>query len=59
MNGVLAQSNGGTKNNSGNKGSWGEANKFGSIIYRCFVYNFIKPKIYYYPFKDATQEMFG
>jgi hypothetical protein len=58
MNGVLAQSNGNTKNKSNNKGSWGEVNKFGSIIHRCFIYNFIKHKIYDYPFKYVTQEMF-
>jgi len=58
MNGVSAQINGGTRNKSSNKGSWGEINKSGSIIFQCFVYNFIEHKIYNYPFKGVTQEMF-
>jgi hypothetical protein len=40
MNGVLAQL-GGTRNKSNNKGGRGEANKSGSIIYRCFICNSI------------------
>jgi hypothetical protein len=54
----LAQISGSTRNKSSNKGSWGEVNKSGSIIYRCFVYDFVEHKIYNYPFKDVTQEMF-
>jgi hypothetical protein len=33
-------------------------NKFGSIIYRYFICNSIKHKIYDYPYKDAVQAMF-
>jgi len=58
MNGVSAQINGGTTNKSGNKSSWGEINKSGSIISQCFVYSFIEHKIYNYPLKGVTQEMF-
>lgn len=58
MNGILAQYNGSTKNKSNNKGNWGKVNKFGSIIYRCFIYNFVEHKIYDYPLKYAIQKMF-
>jgi hypothetical protein len=33
MNGISAQTGGGTRNKSSNKQGCGEANKFGSIIY--------------------------
>ncbi len=42
MNGVATQTNGGTRNKYDNKRGCGEANKFGSIIYRCFICNFIE-----------------
>ncbi len=42
----------------GNKRGRGEANKFSSIIYHCFICNSIKHKIYDYPCKDAAQAMF-
>ncbi len=58
MNGVLAQINGGTRNKFGNKGGQGNANKFGSIVYCCFICNFIEHKIYNYPHKDVAQAMF-
>jgi hypothetical protein len=58
MNGVSAQINGGTRNKFGNKGNWGEINKSSSIISQCFVYSFIEHKIYNYPLKGVTQEMF-
>jgi hypothetical protein len=57
MNGVLAQTNGGTRNRSNNKGGHEKANKFGSIIYCCFICNSIKHKIYNYPHKDIAQAM--
>jgi hypothetical protein len=33
-------------------------NKFDSIIYFCFISNFIEHKIYDCPYKDTTQAMF-
>ncbi len=33
-------------------------NKYGSIIYCYFIYNFVEHKIYDYPHKDAAQAMF-
>ncbi len=33
-------------------------NKFGFVIYRCFICNFIEHKIYNYFDKDAAQVMF-
>jgi hypothetical protein len=52
MNRVLAQL-GGTGNKSDNKRGHREANKFGSIIYHCFICNFIENKIYECLHKDA------
>ncbi len=58
MDGVLAQTNGGTRNKSDNKGGCREANKYGSIIYHYFICNFIEHKIYDYPRRDVIQAMF-
>ncbi len=58
MNGVLAQIGDNTWNKSGNKGGCGKTNKYGSIIYRCFICNFIEHKIYDYFHKDVAQAMF-
>ncbi len=57
MNGISTQL-GGTWIKSNNKRSHIEANKFGSIICYCFIYNSIKHKIYDFPHKDAVQTMF-
>jgi hypothetical protein len=54
VNGILTQTSGGIINKSGNKRGCGEANKFDSIIYQCFIYNSIEHKIYNCPHKDAT-----
>ncbi len=58
INGILAQINGGTRNKFGNKRDCREANKSDSIIYCCFICNFVKHKIYHYLHKDAIQVMF-
>ncbi len=58
MNGVLAQTSGGIRNKSDNKGGHEKANKFGSIIYCCFICNSIEHKIYNCPHKDVAQVMF-
>lgn len=57
VNGVLAQL-GGTGTKSNNKGGRKEAKKFGSIIYRYFIYNSIEQKNYGCFYKDATYAMF-
>jgi hypothetical protein len=44
MNRILAQTNGGIRNKSGNKGGHKKANKSGSTIYCCFIYNFVEHK---------------
>ncbi len=51
MNGVLAQISGGTINKFDNKGHHGDVKKFDSIIYYCFIYNYVEHKIYDYPHK--------
>jgi hypothetical protein len=51
MNGVTTQTSGGTRNKFDNKWGHGEANKSGSIIYQCFICNFVEQKIYNYPHK--------
>ncbi len=51
MNGVLAQISGGTRNKFDNKGHHGDVKKFDSIIYYCFIYNYVEHKIYDYPHK--------
>ncbi len=33
-------------------------NKSNSILYHCFICNFVELKIYNYPHKDVTQVMF-
>jgi hypothetical protein len=58
VNGVLAQTSGGTKNKSNNKRGRREANKYGSIIYHYFICNFIEQNFYEYPHKDVAQVMF-
>ncbi len=58
-NGILAQTNGGIENKSDNKKGWGKKNKFGSIIYQCFIYNSIEHKIYNCFHKDGAQTMFA
>jgi hypothetical protein len=58
MNGVSTQISGGIGNKFGNKRGHGEANKSNSIIYWCFIYNFIEHKIYNCPHKDSTHAMF-
>jgi hypothetical protein len=57
MNGILAQPSG-TWNKFDNKGGHRKANKSSSIIYYCFICNFIEHKIYDYLHKDITQVMF-
>jgi hypothetical protein len=57
VNGVSIQPNG-TRIKFNNKGGRKEANKYNSIIYCCFIYNFVEHKIYDYPHKDAIQDMF-
>ncbi len=57
MNGVLAQP-GDIGNKYDIKGNHGEVNKYGSIIYHCFICNFVKHKIYDYLYKDVAQVMF-
>ncbi len=57
MNGVLAQIGGGIRNKYGNKRGRGEANKSSSIIYHCFICNFVEHKIYDYFHKNAIQVM--
>jgi hypothetical protein len=58
MNGILAQTNGGIKNKSSNKGGHEKANKSNSIIYCCFISNFVEHKIYNCLHKDVAQVMF-
>lgn len=58
MNGISAQTGGGTRNKCNNKGGCEEANKFGSIIYYCFTCNSFEHKMYDYSHKDAVQLMF-
>jgi len=58
MNGVLAQIGGGTRNKFDNKGHHGNVNKFDSIMYCYFIYNYVEHKIYDYPHKYATRLMF-
>jgi hypothetical protein len=54
MNGVLAQTSGGTRNKSDNKGGHRKANKYGSIIYHYFIYNLIEQNFYDYLHKDVA-----
>ncbi len=58
VNGISTQTNGSTGNKSSNKKGCGKANKYGSIIYHCFICNSVEHKIYDYPCKDAIQTMF-
>ncbi len=58
MNGILAQTSGGTKNKFGNKRGCGEVKKSSSIIYYYFIYNFVEHKICDYLYKDAIQTIF-
>jgi hypothetical protein len=58
MNGVLAQTNGGAGKKFNNKSRREKKNKFDSIIYHCFICNFVEHKIYNYPHKDIAQAMF-
>jgi hypothetical protein len=58
MNGILAQTSGGIRNKSGNKGGHKKANKSGSIIYCCFICNYVEHKIYNCLHKDVAQVMF-
>ncbi len=58
VNGVLAKTNGGTRNKSSNRRGHKEANKYGLIIYRYFICNFIEHKVYDYLHKDVAQAMF-
>ncbi len=57
VNGVSAQPSD-IGNKYSNKGDHKEVNKFGSIIYHCFICNFFKHKIYEYLYKNVTQVMF-
>jgi hypothetical protein len=57
LNGVSTQTNGGARNKVNNKRGGEKPNKFDSIIYHCFIYNYVEHKIYYYPHKDITQAM--
>jgi hypothetical protein len=57
VNGILAQP-GGAKNKSSNKANRKEVNKSSSIIYCCFICNFVEHKIYHYLHKNATWAMF-
>jgi hypothetical protein len=59
VNGILTQIGGGTRNKSSNKRCREEVNKFGSIIYHCFIYNFIEHKIYDCPHKDNSSNVWG
>ncbi len=54
MYGILAQIRGGMGNQSNNKGGCKETNKSSSILYHCFICNFVEHKIYDYPHKDVT-----
>lgn len=45
-------------NKIANKRGCGEANKFDSIIYHCFIYGLVEHKTYDYLHKDAAQAMF-
>lgn len=58
MNGVSAQIGGSSRNKFGNKRGCGKINKYGSIIYCCFICNCVEHKIYDYPHKDVIQAMF-
>lgn len=57
MNGISTQP-GGIGNKSNNKGGCKKTNKFGSIIYRCFICNFVEHKIYDFLHKYTAQAMF-
>jgi hypothetical protein len=57
VNGVSTQLNG-TRSKSNNKGGHEKVNKFGSIIYHCFICNFFEHKIYDCLHKDVGQTMF-
>jgi hypothetical protein len=57
MNGISTQIGGGTRNKSCSKGGHKEVNKFGFIIYHCFIFNFIEHKIYNYLHKDTIHIM--
>jgi len=58
VNGVTAQIGRGASNKFGNKRGHKKTNKSSSIIYYCFIYNYVEHKIYNYPHKDVAHIMF-